>query len=142
MLTSILFLLTTLWFLTFSTAKLSNKFSVNGTLNYTGTKFRSPPVAAGFGSNVGGDGASIFANIFYTPRSVDLMGEPFQNPVTGESIYYRQNNSIQNPLWTVANAANIQKVNRVFGGASLNYEISDNLYALTVMVLTYTTKTM
>ena len=110
-------------------AKLSNKFSVNGTLNYTGTKFRSPPVAAGFGSNVGGDGASIFANIFYTPRSVDLMGEPFQNPVTGESIYYRQNNSIQNPLWTVANAANIQKVNRVFGGASLNYEISDNLNA-------------
>ncbi|MCO4853762.1 MAG: TonB-dependent receptor plug domain-containing protein, partial [Flavobacteriaceae bacterium] len=110
-------------------AKLSNKFSINGTLNYTGTKFKSPPVAAGYGSNVGGDGASIFANVFYTPRSVDLMGQPFQNPVTGESIYYRQNNSIQNPLWTVANASNSQMVNRVFGGAALNYEINDNLNA-------------
>jgi TonB-linked SusC/RagA family outer membrane protein len=110
-------------------AKLSNKFSINGTLNYTGTKFKSPPVAAGYGSNVGGDGASIFANIFYTPRSVDLMGQPYQNPVTGESIYYRQNNSIQNPLWTVDNASNSQLVNRVFGGAALNYEINDNLNA-------------
>jgi TonB-linked SusC/RagA family outer membrane protein len=110
-------------------AKLSNKFSINGTLNYTGTKFKSPPVAAGYGSNVGGDGASIFANIFYTPRSVDLMGQPYQNPVTGESIYYRQNNSIQNPLWTVDNASNSQAVNRVFGGAALNYEINDNLNA-------------
>ena len=100
-------------------AKLSNKFSINGTLNYTGTKFKSPPVAAGYGSNVGGDGASIFANVFYTPRSVDLMGQPFQNPVTGGSIYYRQGNDIQNPLWTVANASNSQEVNRVFGGAAL-----------------------
>jgi len=110
-------------------AQLSNKFSINGTLNYTGTKFRTPPVAANYGSNVGGDGASIFANLFYTPRSVDLMGMPYQNPVTGESIYYRQNNSIQNPLWTVDNAANIQDVHRVFGGATLNYNINDNLNA-------------
>ncbi len=110
-------------------AKLSNKFSVNGTLNYTGTNFRTPPVAANYGSNVSGDGASIFANLFYTPRSVDLMGMPYQNPVTGESIYYRQNNSIQNPLWTVDNAANIQDVHRVFGGATLNYNINDNLNA-------------
>ena len=110
-------------------AKLSNKFSINGTLNYTGTKFKSPPVAAGYGSNVGGDGASIFANVFYTPRSVDLMGQPFQNPVTGGSIYYRQGNDIQNPLWTVANASNSQEVNRVFGGAALNYEINDNINA-------------
>jgi len=110
-------------------AQLSNKFSINGTLNYTGTNFRTPPVAANYGSNVGGDGASIFANLFYTPRSVDLMGMPYQNPVTGESIYYRQNNSIQNPLWTVDNAANIQDVHRVFGGATLNYNINDNLNA-------------
>ena len=110
-------------------AQLSNGFTVNGTLNYANTKFKSPPVAAGYGSNVGGDGASIFANLYYTPRSMDLAGLPYQNPVTGESIYYRQNNSIQHPLWTVANAANIQDVSRVYGGASLSYEINDNLNA-------------
>ncbi|MDG1885405.1 MAG: TonB-dependent receptor, partial [Flavobacteriaceae bacterium] len=108
-------------------AQLSNNFTVGGTLNFTQTKFKTPPVAAGRGSNVGGEGASVFANVFYTPRSVDLMGLPYQNPVTGESIYYRQNNSIQNPRWTVANAANIQNTNRVFGGANLAYAINDNI---------------
>ncbi len=108
-------------------AQLSNKFIVGGTLNFTQTKFQTPPVAAGYGSNVSGEGSSVFANVFYTPRSVDLMGLPYQNPVTGESIYYRQNNSIQHPLWTVNNAANIQNTNRVFGGANISYGINDNI---------------
>lgn len=108
-------------------AQLANKLSLNGTLNFTQTNFKSPPVAAGLGSNVSGEGASVFANVFYTPRSIDLMGLPYQNPVTGESIYYRQNNSIQHPLWTVNNTGNSQITNRVFGGVSLGYGINDNL---------------
>ena len=46
--------------------QMSNKFSFNGTLNYTNTYFKSPPVAAGYGSNVSGDNASVYANVFYT----------------------------------------------------------------------------
>ncbi|MFD1293555.1 SusC/RagA family TonB-linked outer membrane protein [Lutibacter holmesii] len=108
-------------------AILSNKFTVSGTMNYTKTNFKTPPVAASYGSNVSGNNASIFANLFYTPRSVDLMGLPYQNPVTGESVYYRQNNSIQNPLWTVENAGNTQDTHRVFGSLSLAYELNDNM---------------
>ena len=108
-------------------AILSNKFTVSGTLNYTNTNFKTPPVASSFGSNVSGENASIFGNLFYTPRSIDLMNLPFQNPITGESVYYRQNNSIQHPLWTVNNAGNIQDTHRVFGSLSVNYEINDNL---------------
>lgn len=108
-------------------AKLTNNFTISSTLNFTQTDFKSPPVAASYGSNVGGEGASIFANLFYTPISVDLMGLPFQNPITGESIYYRQGNDIQNPLWTVANASNQQLTNRVFGGATLSYIVNDNI---------------
>ena len=108
-------------------AKLSNKFTISGTMNYARTNFKTPPVAASYGSNVGGDNASIFGNLFYTPRSVDLMGLPFQNPVTGESVYYRQNNSIQHPLWTVANAGNTQLTNRVFGNANISYAVNDNI---------------
>ena len=108
-------------------AVLSNNFSFNGTLNYSNTFFKSPPVAAGFGSNVGGEGASIYANVFYTPRSIDLVGIPYQNPITGESVYYRQNNSIQHPLWTVNNTGNTQDTHRVFGGGTLAYEIDSNL---------------
>jgi len=109
-------------------AILSNKFSFNRTLNYSNTFFKSPPVAAGRGSNVAGTAtASIYANIFYTPRSIDLVGIPFQNPITGESVYYRQNNSIQHPLWTVNNTGTSQDTHRVFGGGTLAYEINNNL---------------
>ncbi|MAH82366.1 MAG: SusC/RagA family TonB-linked outer membrane protein [Flavobacteriaceae bacterium] len=108
-------------------AQLSNGFTINGTLNYSQTNFKSPPVAAGYGSNVGGEGASVFANVFYTPRSVDLIGLPDTNPVTNGSLYYRNNNGIQNPIWTTKNAANTQLVDRVFGGANISYNINDNL---------------
>ena len=108
-------------------AKLSNKFTVSGTMNYARTNFKSPPVAASYGSNVGGSNASIFGNLFYTPRSVDLMGLPFENPIDGSSTYYRQNNSIQHPLWTVKNAGNTQLTNRVFGNANLSYALNDNI---------------
>jgi TonB-linked SusC/RagA family outer membrane protein len=110
-------------------ANLSNGFQINGTLNYSQTDFKSPPVAAGQGSNVAGEGASVFANVFYTPRSVDLMGLPDTNPVTKASLYYRNNNGIQNPFWTTKNAANTQLVDRVFGGAAISYPINENLNA-------------
>ena len=46
-------------------AILSNKFTFNGTLNYSNSLFKSPPVAAGFGSNVAATAtASIYANVF------------------------------------------------------------------------------
>ena len=108
-------------------AKLSNKFTVSGAMNYVKTNFKSPPVAASYGSNVGGENASIFGNLFYTPRSVDLMGLPFQNPITGESVYYRQGNDIQHPLWTVANAGTTQITNRIFGNAAITYALNDNI---------------
>lgn len=109
-------------------AILSNKFTFNGTLNYSNALFKSPPVAAGFGSNVASTAtASIYANIFYTPRSIDLMNIPYQNPITGESVYYRQNNSIQHPLWTVHNTGTTQDTHRIYGGGTLAYEINDNL---------------
>ncbi len=108
-------------------AILSNKFTINSTLNYAYTNFETPPVAAGFGSNVWGDMASIFGNLFYTPRSVDMMHLPYQNPITGESVYYRQNNSIQHPLWTVHNAKNQQETNRFFGKVGFSYDITDNM---------------
>ncbi|MDO6470146.1 SusC/RagA family TonB-linked outer membrane protein [Maribacter sp. 1_MG-2023] len=108
-------------------AILSNKFTVSGTMNFSNTDFVSPPIAASTGNSVFGTGSSLFANLFYTPRSIDIQGLPFENPVDGSSVYYRQNNSIQHPLWTVKNAQNRQVTNRVFGNAALAYEINDNL---------------
>ena len=82
-------------------AQLTNNFTVSGTMNYSRTRFKSPPVAASTGNGSFGSGSSVFGHLFFTPRSVDLVGLPFENPITGGSVYYRQNNSIQHPLWTV-----------------------------------------
>ena len=108
-------------------AVLSNKFTASGTLNFAKTDFQTPPVAASTGNSVFGTGSSVFANVFYTPRSVDIQGLPFESPVDNSSVYYRQNNSIQHPLWTVKNSKNQQITNRVFGNMALVYDINDNL---------------
>jgi hypothetical protein len=55
------------------------------------------------------------------------MGLPFELPENGGSIYYRNGNDIINPRWSVKNAQNAQKTNRVFTNASLTYEVNDNL---------------
>ncbi|NER10506.1 SusC/RagA family TonB-linked outer membrane protein [Muriicola jejuensis] len=108
-------------------AILTNKFTVSGTLNFSNTDYRTPPVAASDASGAVGTGSSIFGDVFYTPRSVDIQGLPFESPVDGSSVYYRQNNSIQHPLWTVKNSKNSQVTNRVFGNMTAIYDINDNL---------------
>ena len=106
-------------------AKLSNKFTISGSLNFSRTDVKSPPLGASLGN--GTQALSVFANVFFTPRNVDLMGLEWEIPETGGSIYYRNGNDIINPRWTVANAGNTQLTNRVFGTASLTYDITDNL---------------
>ena len=106
-------------------AKLANRFTFSGTMNYAMTDFVSPPTSTSFGSNP--STSSIFGNLIYTPRAVDLMGLPFENPLDKSSVYYRGSNDIQNPLWTVKNAKNGQKVERVYGNMQLKYDILQNL---------------
>jgi len=111
------------------TAKLNNKFSVNGTLNYSHTDYKTPPISASLGSGTIGGGGSVFGDVMYTPRNIDLIGLPFQ-AADGRSIYYRSGNDIQNPNWTVRNAKTTQDTERVFGNAQLSYQFNDN-YSLT-----------
>ena len=108
-------------------AKLANKFTVTGILNFANTNFTSPPVALSQGNGATGTGSSVFGDLWFTPRSIDVMGLPYQDPVTGGSVYYRQNNSIQHPLWTINNAQTSQQTNRIYGKASLEYKYNEHL---------------
>ena len=107
-------------------AKLNNNITASATFNYTVSDYKSPPTAYSSGSGAV-EGPSAFGDLFYTPRTVDLMGLPYQNPVTGAAIYYRGDNAIQNPRWTVDNSFVRQQVNRVFGNAQLRYAIATGL---------------
>jgi TonB-linked SusC/RagA family outer membrane protein len=106
-------------------SKLSNRFTVSGAMNYSRTDYSSPPIAASEGN--GSTGFSLFGAVYFTPRSVDLLGLPFQNPIDGSSVYYRNGNDILNPRWTAANAKFSQLTTRVFWNASLQYDINENL---------------
>ena len=106
-------------------SKLSNRFTVSGAMNYSRTDYTSPPIAASEGN--GTTGLSIFGNIYFTPRSVDLLGLPYQNPIDGSSVYYRNGNDIINPRWTANNAKYSQLTTRVFWNAAMQYDINDNL---------------
>lgn len=103
-------------------AKLGNNITASGTFNYVVSKFTAPPTGYSAGSGAV-DGTSVFGDLIYTPRSIDLMGLPYENPVDKSSVYYRGNNDIQHPLWTVQNAYNSQVVNRIYGNAMLRYVV-------------------
>jgi TonB-linked SusC/RagA family outer membrane protein len=109
--------------------KLNNKINVRGSLNYTLTNYKTPPIATSFGSSTIGAGSSVFGDLFYTPRGIDIQGLAFETP-DGASIYYRDDNAIQHPLWTVKNARFNQKVNRVNGFASVDFNLTENINLL------------
>jgi len=108
-------------------AELSNNFTINSTFNFSKSDVKSPPIAASTGNGSFGAGSSVFGHLFFTPRSVDLMGLPFQSPIDGRSVYYRGGNDIQNPRWTAANAFANQLTNRFFGSTQATYKINDNI---------------
>jgi len=109
--------------------KLSNKINAKGSLNYTLTNLKTPPVSTSFGSSSIGAGSSIFGDLFYTPRGIDIQELPFQLP-SGGSIYYRDDNAIQHPLWTVNNSRFTQKVNRINGYAAIDFNVTEKINLL------------
>ncbi len=107
--------------------KLSNKFRINGSFNFTTSDFTTPPVAADNG--VGN--FSIFTRTLFIPRNFDLNGLPFQNPIDGSNVYYRTDQ--ENPRWLIANAQESIFVNRFFNSISTTYDFTDQV-ALTYRV--------
>jgi TonB-linked SusC/RagA family outer membrane protein len=100
--------------------KLSNGFTFSSIMNYVKTDKSAPPTAAGFGSNSAFP--SVFANILYTPRNIDLFNLPFSNPLDNSSVYYRRD--IPNPRWTLKNSSDDESVRRFFGNFTTSYEIN------------------
>ena len=108
------------------TAKLANNFTLNAVLNFAITDFQTPVVGANGGGG-GPDVTSVFGFLMFTPRSVNLMGLPYENPVTHGSVYYRGGNDIENPRWTAANAISKDMTYRSFGTFGLKYDVMKGL---------------
>ncbi|MDX1941266.1 MAG: SusC/RagA family TonB-linked outer membrane protein [Saprospiraceae bacterium] len=106
------------------TSQLANGLKVNSSFNFVTSDRSAPPSAISFNSGPQAF-TSQFSNIFYTPRSVDLLGLEYEVPGTHESIFYRGGNDIQHPIWTTKNSKELETINRFFGNIALNYELSD-----------------
>jgi outer membrane receptor protein involved in Fe transport len=100
--------------------KLSNGFTFSSVMNYVKTEKTAPPTAAGFGSNAAYP--SVFANVLYTPRNIDLFNLPYELPGTRASAYYRRD--IPNPIWTLKNSSDDETVRRFFGNFTASYELN------------------
>jgi len=107
-------------------SELSSKFSITTSLNFALTESESPPISAGGGSGSASNAVSVFGDILYTPRSIDLMGLPFEAP-DGRSVYYRSGNDIQNPRWTVKNSKQTSSVSRFFGSNAIVFKLNDKV---------------
>ncbi len=107
-------------------AKLANNFTMNAVLNFAVTDFQTPVVGANGGGG-GPDVSSVFGYLLFTPRSINLMGLPYENPVDHSSIYYRGGNDIENPRWTANNAISKDVTYRSFGTFGLKYDIMKGL---------------
>ncbi len=106
------------------TAKLTDKLSLTSSFNFVKTTTQTPPAGSGTGSNSAG-GPSIWANLFYTPRNINLSGWPFENPVTGGNVHYRNGGDIPNPYWITKNSRQTNVTNRIFSNSSLTYKATD-----------------
>ena len=105
--------------------QLSNGLKLTASFNYIESQAIKPPTAPSRNSN--STQVSLFGNVMYTPRSWNLFGLPYERPDTGGSVYYRGNNGMQHPLWTLHNAHDRDDVTRFIGNMGLSYEIADFL---------------
>ena len=106
-----------------------NKFSISGKINYARTDIKSPFTDASTGSDVtistaGTGGIASVWNILYVPRSVDI-NDPYQHPITGESLWYRGGNDRMNPRWALENTLDQSETDRIFGNFNLGYDFTD-----------------
>ncbi|MCT8338657.1 SusC/RagA family TonB-linked outer membrane protein [Flavobacteriaceae bacterium TK19130] len=94
-------------------AKLSNNFTVSGVLNTTFTNYQSPRIF------------DIFSAFNTIPTSVNFVGLPFQSPIDGSEISFRD--AVANPLWVVNNTGSEQDVNRTFGNFNATYNFGEGI---------------
>ncbi len=104
--------------------KLQNGLTIKGSFNFVASDRRTPITSTAFG----GSGNGLFAAVLFTPRSMDLMGLPYQSPLDGSSVYYRRGSrGIQNPRWVLNNGGDVDNTLRFFSTIELGYELTDNL---------------
>ncbi len=100
--------------------KIGNKLTVGASLTYVNILQEGVPTG-GFGVT----NTSIFGQLWIMPRSYNLSGFPYIDPLTQENIHYRSD--LDNPYYLAQENGYTSTLNRVYGYGSLNYEFTSEL---------------
>lgn len=100
---------------------LANKMNVGGTMSFNSRVQKGPPGGA---SNAIGNG-SAFARTMYLGRNWDLQGQPFENPLTKQSIFFVARTQSTNPYWSSIYDGFETEETRVVGNLNFTYDFTD-----------------
>ncbi len=103
-------------------AQLDNGIFVNGSVTYVETNQRTAQQGAEIITGAAA-GSSLISMLYLLSPTYDLTNNPYVNPRTGGSIYYR--NGFDNPYWVSEFAPINSEVSRAFGKAQVGYDITD-----------------
>ena len=95
-------------------SKTANGIMLSASMTYVATKQTGNPQ---------GNGGSALGQMTRIPRSYDLAGPAYQDPITGRSIYYSLTQN--HPLWSTDNETTESDVDRIFGYVKVGYNITD-----------------
>lgn len=104
--------------LTFTgTTDVSDRFTVGASFTYTNTSSER--------TLQGNQLSNPLFRAYFTPRSYNLTGLPFEN-ATGQQLYFAGED---NPYWSIKNNTYNDKVNRILGNFNAKYEFTSWLSA-------------
>lgn len=123
-------------------AAVTDKLSIRTSFLYANTDLKSPPLngATGGGASFG-DVPSLYGQLLYTPRNIDLLNNtqyPFISP-DNRSVYYRPGNDIPNPFWVSRYQRETDVTDRFTNSTNISYDFNNHLsLAYRVGLDTYT----
>ncbi|MEO7310385.1 MAG: SusC/RagA family TonB-linked outer membrane protein [Chitinophagaceae bacterium] len=95
-------------------SKITEKLSVSISANYVNNVSRR--------TQQGNQLSNPLFRAYFTPRTYDLTGIPFENADGSQNFY--NNNVEDNAYWTIKNNRYRDEINRIYGYAALNYKFS------------------
>lgn len=100
---------------------LTEKLTFGGTMAFSNRVQAGPPGGA---SNAIGNGTA-FARTLYLGRNWDLQGQPFEHPLTKQSLFFISRTQATNPYWATKYDGFESRENRINGNFNASYDIND-----------------
>ncbi|HYG18343.1 MAG TPA: SusC/RagA family TonB-linked outer membrane protein [Ohtaekwangia sp.] len=101
--------------------ELENGFSIGGNMSYIYAIQNGPLSGYGSANQVS---ASVLSRILFPGRNWDISGQPFEDPVTHENVFFL-GASADNPYYSAKYNGLRSQVNRIAASVNAGYDITD-----------------